>query len=176
MPPTTYPWFETVGKSREILQGDLVDRCPVVEVPADYEHHPDVKAKVVRYDAVVLTQSCDIANAKTSIVLVCSVFPAQKLFDALGGWYSSDKGKESLKRGSEPPFHLIQACSLAGLERPLRVADFREVFGVPRKLLEDVAESQAPRIRLLPPYREHLAQALARYFMRVALPEEVDLK
>ncbi len=30
-----------------------------------------------------------------------------------------------------------------------------------------------PRLRLLPPYREHLSQAFARFFMRVGLPVAV---
>ncbi len=30
-----------------------------------------------------------------------------------------------------------------------------------------------PRLRLLPPYREHLSQAFARFFMRVGLPVQV---
>jgi hypothetical protein len=29
------------------------------------------------------------------------------------------------------------------------------------------------RLRLLPPYREHLSQAFARYFMRVGLPQDI---
>ena len=34
--------------------------------------------------------------------------------------------------------------------------------------------TQAHRLRLLPPYREHLSQAFARYFMRVGLPVDID--
>lgn len=30
------------------------------------------------------------------------------------------------------------------------------------------------RLRLLPPYREHLSQAFARYFMQVGLPVNVS--
>jgi hypothetical protein len=29
------------------------------------------------------------------------------------------------------------------------------------------------RLRLLPPYREHLSQAFARFFMRVGLPVDI---
>jgi len=32
---------------------------------------------------------------------------------------------------------------------------------------------QGNRLRLLPPYREHLAQAFARFFMRVGLPADI---
>ncbi len=36
-----------------------------------------------------------------------------------------------------------------------------------------LAARNEPRLRLLPPYREHLSQAFARFFMRVVLPVEV---
>jgi hypothetical protein len=31
----------------------------------------------------------------------------------------------------------------------------------------------AKRLRLLPPYREHLSQSFARFFMRVGLPIDI---
>ena len=64
----------------------------------------------------------------------------------------------------------------AGLAAEIRVVDFHDIFTVPRSFLEAVLqERQLPRLRLLPPYREHLSQAFARFFMRVGLPQPVDL-
>jgi len=40
-------------------------------------------------------------------------------------------------------------------------------------VVREVAAEQGDGIRLLPPYREHLAQAFARFFMRVALPVDI---
>ena len=40
-------------------------------------------------------------------------------------------------------------------------------------LVRELAASQGPRLRLNPPYREHLAQAFARFFMRVGLPVDI---
>ena len=52
-----------------------------------------------------------------------------------------------------------------------RVVDFRAIYTVPRDFLERLLkERRKPRLRLLPPYREHLSQAFARFFMRVGLP------
>jgi hypothetical protein len=54
------------------------------------------------------------------------------------------------------------------------VQKLNEVFTVPREFLESVlAARAAARPRLLSPYREHLSQAFARYFMRVGLPVPV---
>jgi hypothetical protein len=36
-------------------------------------------------------------------------------------------------------------------------------------------ERQRPRLRLRSPYREHLSQASARFFMRVGLPRPVTV-
>jgi hypothetical protein len=53
--------------------------------------------------------------------------------------------------------------------------DFHEVFTLPRAFLErQLAQRGQPRLRLLPPYREHLSQAFARFFMRVGLPTPVN--
>jgi len=57
----------------------------------------------------------------------------------------------------------------------IRVVDFQDLFTVPRSFLEALLRKrQTARLRLLPPYREHLSQAFARFFMRVGLPQPVD--
>jgi hypothetical protein len=51
------------------------------------------------------------------------------------------------------------------------VVDFRRVFSLPFGFLRDAANLL--HLRLLPPYREHLSQSFARYFMRVGLPVDI---
>jgi len=52
--------------------------------------------------------------------------------------------------------------------------DFHEILSPPRIFLETwTMHTALPRLRLLPPYREHLSQAFARYFMRVGLPSNI---
>ena len=53
------------------------------------------------------------------------------------------------------------------------LVDFSRVFTVDAGLVRELAGSQGPRLRLNPPYREHLAQAFARFFMRVGLPVDI---
>ena len=43
----------------------------------------------------------------------------------------------------------------------------------PGELANRYAGERGQRLRLLPPYREHLGQAFARYFMRVGLPVDI---
>jgi len=56
------------------------------------------------------------------------------------------------------------------------VVDFKNVYGIHYSTLENIVKKQNKRIRLLPPYREHLSQAFARYFMRVGLPQDIMLE
>jgi hypothetical protein len=54
------------------------------------------------------------------------------------------------------------------------VVDFHEVFSLPVSFLELwLKKANRPRLRLMPPYREHLSQAFARFFMRVGLPLDI---
>ena len=51
------------------------------------------------------------------------------------------------------------------------VVDFHNVYGVPLGILRSTAEeAKNGRLRLRSPYREHLSQAFAQFFMKVALP------
>lgn len=52
------------------------------------------------------------------------------------------------------------------------VVDFRQLFTLPKEFLEAFTSAAGQRLRLRSPYREHLAQAFARYFMRVGLPHD----
>jgi len=53
------------------------------------------------------------------------------------------------------------------------VVDFRGVYSVTFDFLVELAQKRDKRLRLLPPYREHLSQAFARFFMRVGLPVDI---
>jgi len=69
----------------------------------------------------------------------------------------------------------LNRCELEGFEADFQVVDFRNVYGVPLDFLVDLSRRREKRLRLLPPYREHLSQAFARFFMRVGLPVDIDL-
>ncbi|MCS6860043.1 MAG: hypothetical protein NZT92_06970 [Abditibacteriales bacterium] len=59
------------------------------------------------------------------------------------------------------------------MQREIRVVDFRRVYTLPKAFVRNFAAAQGKRLRPLPPYREHLAQAFARFFMRVGLPVDI---
>ena len=103
-------------------------------------------------------------------VLLCSVWNRSELTT---GHLSKPKGLEDARRGNLPGFHVLAECDLAGLAREVRVVDFRRVYSLPLAFLRKRALLDAHRLRLLPPYREHLSQAFSRFFMRVGLPVDI---
>ena len=54
------------------------------------------------------------------------------------------------------------------------IVNFDIVEKIPVKALKKYARKIKNRLRLLPPYREHLSQAFAKYFMRIGLPSDIN--
>jgi len=64
-------------------------------------------------------------------------------------------------------------CKINGFESEYLIVDFRSIFSVHFDFLVEFVKEKGDRIRLLSPYREHLSQAFARFFMRVGLPVDI---
>ncbi len=163
------PWYEVAAGDRPLLQGDFFHDCPVV-VPSQAlaEGAGVVLSEVVEYDVVVMSQSCDLASQKVDLVLVCPYWPLTALGQQ-SSYFRGRSGRESLRRGNVPGYHLLNRCDLEPFAMECVVVDFRNVYGVPFDSLQELARQRETRLRLLPPYREHLSQAFARFFMRVGL-------
>ena len=75
---------------------------------------------------------------------------------------------------------LTQACDLANHKVDnvilCSVTSKKDIFSVPVHLASSTAKRNGKRLRLCPPYREHLSQAFARYFMRVGLPINIHME
>lgn len=165
-----YPWYAAV-EGEELHQGDILESCPVFVPPADLAERPLAEASVrlIERDLVVLSQTCDLAAGKLPDVLLCSVWNRSELIGEL----AKPQTLENIRKGRYPAFHLLAACDLQGHEGEVRLVDFRGTYTLPFRFAQKRAAAQGDRIRLLPPYREHLAQAFARFFMRVGLPIDI---
>ena len=60
-----------------------------------------------------------------------------------------------------------------GIQLGLGVVDFHYVYTAPTSYVKQHAAQSGKRLRVCPPYKEHLAQAFARFFMRVGLPADI---
>lgn len=166
-----YFWYaETEGE--EIEQGDLFEACPVYIPTGDAREYGIVDFEWEERDLIVLSQTCDLVKGREKLteVLLCSVWSRSELTT---GHLATPRGMEDARRGNLPGFHVLAECSLAGLQREVRVVDFRRVYSLPVAFLRKKTLLDGRRLRLLPPYREHLSQAFARFFMRVGLPVDI---
>ncbi len=166
-----YPWYAIVNGKEPLLQGDFINSCPVVIPPATIES-AKVPAEVIEYDVAILSQSCDLEQRKIDLVLVCPVWSLSE-FENRSTFFKGKSGKEALRLGNVPGYHLLNKCEINGFERDYLVVDFRSVYSVPFDFILALARKRERGLRLLPPYREHLSQAFARFFMRVGLPVDI---
>ena len=165
-----YAWYDIVDGNEDLLQGDFIKECPVVVPPSEISDK--VEVRVINYDVVVMSQSCDLVQRNIDLVLVCPVWPLIE-FGKKNPYYQGREGKEALKRGYLPGYHLLNKCEIDRFETDYLIVDFRSVYSVPFDFTLELARKRGERLRLLPPYREHLSQAFARFFMRVGLPIDI---
>jgi hypothetical protein len=182
-------WYEAVSASTKLTQGDIILDCPVirwaskpVELKAGHETQT-LKSSIetVSADVVVMTQACDLEQHKVTNVILCPHISLDKYKEE---WEAAMKCKshnptqkawertcDDIKNGYSWNLSMLNGGNLENLTLTHRIVDFSDVYTLPRTFLESLLESKGQsRMRLCPPYREHLSQAFARFFMRVGLP------
>jgi hypothetical protein len=185
----TEGWYTAVAPETPLTQGDFILDCPllawaardvVLDVGPEGEFFR-AATRAIRADVVVMTQACDLENHKVSEVILCPQLPVSEY---RGYWEEQMIARNQTPTARAWRNHwsdicdgylwnlaMLKAGRAAGLATEHRIVDFHEVYTVPREFLESLNGRRAqPRLRLLPPYREHLSQAFARFFMRVGLP------
>jgi hypothetical protein len=181
MASQSYPWFEGVH-GPELDQGDILADCPVISpaVPDDLDAfrrgEGELDADVFTGRLVVMTQACDLQHDKVDSVVLCPAWSMDEMEardTQLGPMKPKARNKhwEKLRRGQMAAYHMLAEWPDLGL--PVLVVDFHRLYTAPKSYLSAVADAAGQRPRLLPPYREHLSQAFARYFMRVGLPVDI---
>ena len=174
--PDQYPWYEAV-EGEELEQGDILRDFPIV-VPASDLSFPlpenDIPIDIRTYDVMLMTQSCDLANAKVDDVMLCphwDLVQAGKVDDAL----AKKSAHDDIRKGRRHRYAMLAASDVPDLSMGVRIVDFGSAFSLPKKYVRQFTVHQGQRLRLCPPYREHLSQAFARFFMRVGLPQDIEL-
>lgn len=175
---TTAGWWEEVTGS-DLAQGDMLDgvEVPLVTpLPDDGAGQAEIEVETVDFDVIVLTQTCDLEHAKQEEILVARVvswidFAAAQV-TAGNQAVRSREFARNLRNGTIPPLHLLRPHD-GDPTLPWSLVHFRELHTLARSQLQHHAGRQRTRLRLLSPYREHLGQAFARFFMRVGLPLDV---
>ena len=194
---TNESWYAVVDAARALTQGDLIFDCPLMgwkAGPVDFDGRDErtvlrAANHAITADVVVLTQACDLEQDKVANVILC---PHLALSAFREHWEDRLREQEQLPSSTtklekawantcndiRDGFVWNHALLNRRPENPLpiehRIVDFREVYTVPRTFLESFLRQRGgQRLQVLPPYREHLSQAFARFFMRVGLPTPV---
>ena len=172
-----FEWYDDVPANSSIERGDIIENCNIV-LPTKQHYLAILENKenavpldIIEISGIVLSQSCDIQNEKIESIIICPIW-SLKFFIEKGGWFSSSHAREDLRQGKIPEYHLLQRFEGKELPEDFYFVDFHRIYSVPKNFIEAIIKDK-PHKRLLPPYREHLSQSFARYFMRVGLPEDI---
>ena len=188
-------WYEIIDPDISLTQGDMIFDCPLLAWQdntlrlerADEAEVLKSAVNGIQADVVVMTQACDLEYEKVENVILC---PHISLDDYWIVW------RDNMQRTGQTPtkkawsrhcndicdgfmwhFTMLNDSRIDESNIGIRIVFFNEVYTVPRSFLESLLKQRGhSRFRLLPPYREHLSQAFARFFMRVGLPIPIDKK
>ncbi|HET9895195.1 MAG TPA: hypothetical protein VFQ44_09700 [Streptosporangiaceae bacterium] len=164
-------WYEVVT-GPELEQGDILPNLDAPRAKKDDNAPGGYVIRPGRGDYVVVSQTCDLENKKLQEVLLAD------FRDYQSATYSHDRARSRAFRDA-----LIQNSDWAYFLLPeftgpptlkWSVVNFHYLFLVDVDSCRHHAEALGRRLRLVSPYKEHLAQSFGRYMMRVALPETAN--
>jgi hypothetical protein len=186
-------WYKIVDHETPLTQGDLIFDCPLLAWQGDalrlegggVSEILENAMSAIQADVVVMTQACDLEQEKVENVILC---PHVDLGEYYITWESNRKNTGQHPTDRAWKSHCNAICNgymwnltmlndyqINGSIIGVRIVDFSEVFTVPQIFLQSLLMQRGnTRFRLLPPYREHLSQAFARFFMRVGLPIPIE--
>lgn len=163
-------WYRIASSADPIQQGDQLFDVTLRSIVRSRTRPGQWAIGVSRGNVIVATQSCDLDNRKVEQV---EVVPVHSITRWLYYHPRLHGDLETIRRGNAPGLYLLPGWSDAGIidARETRIIAFDEKLSLD---WEQVDEALAqPRIHLRSPYIEHLAQALARFYMRIGLPENL---
>ncbi|MCX5910265.1 MAG: hypothetical protein NTY64_24600, partial [Deltaproteobacteria bacterium] len=167
-------WYDQIGADIPITQGDLIYDCPLIgwkpDIDISGEEYINIlkaSTRVISADVVVLSQACDLEHNKVTNLILCthisllefrkaweSEMRNQKQNPSPGAWRSHCK---DICDGFVWNLSMLNSFDFGTCKSDILIVDFHEIFSVPKLFLETLLRKRNNlRIRLLPPYREHL--------------------
>ena len=162
--------YSTAPHEAPIDQGDLIEGCVVAILQSFTLGRREYDAEFETPRVVVLTQTCDLANDKTSVVTVAEVQNAQTFVDA--GILKPADIKGPLRSGRIWGLYFLPADAALGL--PEMIVDLRRLHTVKLDMLRTLCAAGKRPGRVQPLYREHLAKHFADTFSRIGLPRPYE--
>ncbi len=188
------PWYRIPEADERIAQGEIIFDCPIVNWKIEDAEMPEedkVVEKLIENiegeicDVIIMTQDCDLENEKVINITLCPHYDIAIYKEA---WEQSMRDTkqnpsnrawtshcDDIKDGYVWNLSMLNLIPDGPLQMNHRIVDFYQVFTCPRLFLESFLQiGGQDRSQLLAPYREHLSQAFARFYMRVGLPMPVE--
>lgn len=161
-------WYEVVSGPK-LEQGDVLTDLVAPRAVQDESAPSGFRIRVGRGNYIVLSQTCDLENEKLQEVLLADVREYQS------ATYANDRARsrafrDALVQGSDWAYFLLPKFE-GSPNLPWSIVNFHYLFLVDVGACTRRAEEMGGRLRLVPPYKEHLAQSFGRYMMRIALPQ-----
>jgi hypothetical protein len=119
-----------------------------------------------------MTQTCDLAQARTEHVALCPI-TALGRFQEANPKFRDKRRLEELRKGRVEGLHLLASPVEPEDNRQSLVVDFKRIISLPFHYVVAHSEELGERWRLDSPFLEHFSQAFARFFMRVGLPASI---
>jgi hypothetical protein len=173
-----FEWYKDIEPETELEQGDILEQCHII-LPKDThynaiieQHKTEDPMDIITIIGIILSQTCDIINDKIDSIIVCPIWSLKKLIE-INPYYRSRNAREDLRQGKTPSYHLLNKIELNDETEDFYFVDFHHIYSLPKNFVISHVK-KLKRKRLLPPYREHLSQSFARYFMRVGLPTDIS--
>jgi hypothetical protein len=163
--------YELHPASQPISQGDIIDDCPVFG--HDAMDRLDADPLRWRVRVIVLTQACDLAQEKTTRVLVGLVHSTRELVDR--GILKESLIRDQIRRGLVYGWYFLPAAP-PPFDLPESIVDLRDLHTVPKGILNLLIADGKRNCRIQTPYREHLAQHFAVTYSRIGLPEPYETR
>ena len=160
--------YDVPATTLPVDQGDIIDGCPILQIAQFDQQNPDSpQVACSTHRVVVLTQTCDLANQKTQWITVALVHNVQFLVERNVVKATDVRGP--IRAGRVYGWYFLPCCKEC--ELPESIVDLRQLYTVPRELIESLCATGKRKARIQPLYREHLAKHFADTFSRIGLPE-----
>jgi hypothetical protein len=121
---------------------------------------------------IIISQSCDLENKKIQLAALCPYYLISEI-SKVDPKFAEPSFLESIRKGQKEGLHMLPSPTDSANNQSALIVDFRQIHSLPIEYLQNLAERLGKRRRLHSPFVEHLAQAFARYFMRVGLPVSI---